>query len=156
MKTVCRLMFIVCVAVFFSSNTFARDTNFYIQNKTRWPIDVSVSGNNYCVYSAGPSKKTVMPGSNDLFNVSYEAKFFSKCSSHHSSQDFNITIKLANNKKYSTTLVWYKPFASRAELRMPTIPESEHIKAEAHGAAYEHMYVPIMIFREVDSLPNET
>ena len=161
MKTVIRLMFIVCVAVFFASNVFAdtilpiikQDVNVYflIKNHTHLRMDVSVTGNKYCVFKATPSKCTIMPGDQHAFDVDYsKAWFWSTCSVHHSSQDFNVTFILANKKQYSTTLTWYKPYRKGSEIltpKIPKIPGHEHLKVKVIYGSFIDKY-PTVTFSE--------
>ncbi len=109
MNTILKSIFIVCFAVFFSSNILADNEYFYIQNNSETAIlDVSASGNNYCMHSVSPSSARVLPHRLSKFKLNYNSEFFSKCGWKHSSQDFNVVITLANGKKYSTTFEWYK------------------------------------------------
>ena len=142
MKTVVRLMFIVCVAVLFASNVFAAWGTFYIQNHTRWPIDVS-TGYGYCIHTVVPTQKTIMPYSPFMFEIKVNSDFFSKCGWYHSSQDFKITFTSANNQQYSITVTYYKEYGAHIAARLPTIPAYEHIKVTTYnGTLYSYSYPP--------------
>ncbi len=127
MKTVVRLMFIVCVAVSFSSNAFAVWKAFYIKNHTRRPIDVS-TGYGYCIHEVKPTQKKIMPGSHFMFMVNVNSYFFSKCGWLHSSQDFKVTFTSANHQKYSVTITYYFHYNGDLDVIHPKIPTYEHIK----------------------------
>ena len=122
MNKVSRLVLIVYAAVFFSSNVFAKDDHFMIVNNSHWTIDIKATNNNYCVYWASPYEKKVVPHSYSIWTVAFNRTWFTKCSAHHSSQDFDITFTLGN-KKYSTTFVWYKSVGGPGEIRLTTLPD---------------------------------
>ena len=99
-----------------------------------------------------------MPGDQHAFQVEYSFKWFwSTCSVHHSSQDFNVTFTLANKKKYSTTLAWYKPYGKEQEViasKIPDIPGHEHLKVKVTYASFFGKYpivfgvYPVVTFSE--------
>ena len=127
MNKVFRLVFIVYAAAFFSSNVFALDAYFTVINHSHWTIDIKDTPNNYCVYWASPYEKKVIPNSYFIWRVAFNRTLFSTCSVHHSSQDFDITFTLGN-KKYSSTLTWYKSTPGVGELRLPELPKYLDIK----------------------------
>ena len=140
MSTVIRLIFIVCFAVFFSSNILADYDDIYIQNSSETAtVDVSVSDNNYCIHSTSPPSVRVPPNGLAKFEIYYNSEFFSKCGWKHSSQDFNVVITLANGKKYSTTFLWYKPNGSSVPsyLRYIKQPKDKPIGASSYRG-YQH------------------
>ena len=122
MNKVSRLVLIVYAAAFFSSNVFALDDYFKMVNHSHWFIDIKATNNNYCVYWASPYRMTLFPHRHSIWRVAYNAAWFSKCSSHHSSQEFDITFTLGN-KKYSTTFEWYKRVLHPGEIRLPKLPD---------------------------------
>ena len=150
MNKVARLMFIVYAAVFFSSNVFAGvDVFFFIRNNTRWSMNVSATGNNFCINGVYPVNKIINPHGHCAFQVNYKRDwFYSRCSLYHSHQDYLVTFTLANNKKYSTTLTWYKPWNSEPILQIPPIPDDKPIKALITSGPFNDGSGPIVTFIE--------
>ena len=150
MNKVARLMFIVYAAAFFSSNVFAgKNAYFFIKNNTRWSMDVSATGNNFCIDEVYPVEKIIKPHGHSSFQVIYSRDWFgSKCSVYHSSQDYLVTFTLANNKKYSTTLTWYKPWGSVPILQIPPIPDDKPVKALITRGPFNDGSGPIVTFIE--------
>ncbi len=155
MNKVARLMFIGYAAVFFSSNVFAgKDVYFFIKNNTRWSMDVSATGNNFCIDGVYPIEKIIKPHGRSTFRVTYKRDWlYSKCSLYHSSQDYKVTFTLANNKKYSTTLTWYKPWGSAPILQIPPIPDDKPIKALITSGPFPNGSGPIVTFIESGRQP---
>ncbi len=149
MNKVARLMFIVYAAVFFSSNVFAgKKAYFFIKNNTRWSMHVSAVSS-FCVQDVTPDDKIIEPHSHFVFQIIYKhGWFFSKCSVYHSDQHFMVTFTLANNKKYSTTLLWYKPWNHPAYLSVPPIPDDNPIKAVITSGSFLSTSGPIVTFIE--------
>ncbi len=148
MSKVPRLVFIVCVAAFFSSNVFAINAYFYIRNYTSKPIKVNAVDDGDCVYWSTPSHKTILPEHFVLFEVAFNSFFFSKCGFEHSSQSFTITVELPNGKAFSTTIKWYKGYGRKPEIRTSDIKKSIPISIDLARAIYAGLNIPLVMVKE--------
>ncbi len=152
MNTVPRLMLIVCVAVFFSSNVFAKIAYFFIKNNTNMYMEFHPTGNKYCVYSAGPELGQVLPGNWHEFAVNYSRAWIdSFCYVEHSSQDFLGSIVPDIGKLHHITVTWYKPYGKDPEIRiskLPKIPGHEHFKVKISYGSLAGTHGHIVTFSE--------
>ena len=147
MNTVPRLMLIVCVAVFFSSNASASDY-FFVVNNTHGDITVMTRGGGYCMNSVWPSKHTIVPGAYQAFTVDYSSSIRGSCDLHHSSQDFTIIYTLNKHTRHSISMTWYKPVFKHEHVILPKIPDHEPIKLTLSKRAFGAIIGPTLTFSE--------
>ena len=152
MSTVSRLMLTVCVAVFFSSNVFAKVAYFLINNNTHMDMDFHPTGNKYCVYSAAPEYGDILPGNWQEFAVNYSRLWIdSLCYLEHSSQEFLGSIQPEIGTLHHFTVTWYKPYRKDPEIRiskLPKIPGHEHFKVKISSGSFVGTHGPIVTFSE--------